>query len=45
MRKVRISTKRECLNKYQREIMEQKNTMTKLNKSVEGFNSRLDEAE
>lgn len=48
MNKVRISTKRKY-KKYQREIMELKNTIEEYNNrienSLEGFDSKLDQAE
>lgn len=43
--KVRISTQIDNIRKYQTKVTLLKNTVTKVKNSIQGFNSKLEEAE
>lgn len=43
MHRVRTSTEIKSIRKYQAEVIELNNTITKLKNTLEGFNSRLGE--
>ena len=45
MDKIKTSMKRDREHKYQKEVIELKNTITELKTSLEGFNSKLIEEE